>query len=103
MAVVVAERRAVVVAERRAWPSGGRWVREARAVGAGGPNGGRRKPSGGCAPREGSTPAVVLEVPDGYPSMRCVLQNDVRSVDVAACAAALNSAVVETPYQCACA
>lgn len=37
------------------------------------------------------------------PSMRCWLQKDVRSVDVAACAAALNSAVVETPYQCACA
>lgn len=36
----------------------------------------------------------------GQPSMRCVVQNDVRSVVVAACAAALNSAVVETPYQC---
>lgn len=34
------------------------------------------------------------------PSMRWVVQNDVRSVVVAACAAALNSAVVETPYQC---
>ena len=34
------------------------------------------------------------------PSMRWVVQNDVRSVLVAAWAAALNSAVVETPYQC---
>lgn len=35
----------------------------------------------------------------GQPSMRWVVQNDVRSVVVAAWAAALNSAVVETPYQ----
>lgn len=34
------------------------------------------------------------------PSMRCWVQNEVRSVVVAAWAAALNSAVVETPYQC---
>lgn len=36
----------------------------------------------------------------GQPTMRWVVQNDVRSVVVAAWAAALNSAVVETPYQC---
>ncbi|MFE2248710.1 NAD(P)H-dependent oxidoreductase [Streptomyces lavendulae] len=34
------------------------------------------------------------------PSMRCWVQKEVRSVVVAAWAAALNSAVVETPYQC---
>ena len=43
----------------------------------------------------------ILTHPTGHyqPSMRCCVQNDVRSVEVAACAAALNSAVVETPYQ----
>lgn len=34
------------------------------------------------------------------PSMRCWVQNEVRSVVVAAWAAALNSDVVETPYRC---
>ncbi|MDX6351388.1 MAG: hypothetical protein QOF84_6178, partial [Streptomyces sp.] len=34
------------------------------------------------------------------PSIRCWVQNEVRSVLVAAWAAALNSDVVETPYQC---
>ena len=38
------------------------------------------------------------------PSTRCEVQNDVRSVEpAAACAAALNSATVDTPYQCDCA
>ncbi|MFD8717173.1 LysR family transcriptional regulator [Streptomyces sp. NPDC059629] len=50
-------------------------------------------------PAQRPSRARVVE-PFGQPSMRWVVQNDVRSVLVAAWAAALNSAVVETPYQC---
>lgn len=59
-------------------------------------------PQGGAggSPRETPEGAHRGEHPLGQPTMRCVVQNDVRSVVVAACAAALNSAVVDTPYQC---
>ena len=48
-------------------------------------------------------PAASDELPKtarvSQPSMRWVLQNEVRLTVVAACAAALNSATVETPNQ----
>lgn len=52
--------------------------------------------------------ACAVRLPDGgqpwrQPSMRCCCQKVLRSRPAAASAAALNSAVVETPYQCCCA
>ncbi|MHB9863928.1 WS/DGAT domain-containing protein [Streptomyces sp. YIM S03343] len=58
---------------------------------------GAERPGG---PPEEHGPPLSHHPPRRQPSMRCWVQNDVRSVVVAACAAALNSAVVETPYQC---
>ncbi|ROQ94244.1 hypothetical protein EDE04_0657 [Streptomyces sp. 2132.2] len=58
---------------------------------------GRRRKAHTAAVR---TRAGVRPGVSGQPSMRCWVQNEVRSVVVAAWAAALNSAVVETPYQC---
>lgn len=62
-------------------------------------------PSSGGVTRKGAprvTPGGVHRgAPVGrQPSMRCWVQKEVRSVVVAAWAAALNSDVVETPYQC---